>query len=542
MHGGDLHAVKPTIQPADLDLVQLWRTSVAKHRIALIFLIAGIFVSGSTAWRYRHMPHLGRFDDDAIYLVCAKSLAEGHGYRIESLPESPAETKFPPLFPALLAAVWRLKPHFPDNVTLAAPLVWAGVPTLCLLALPVFRRFGFSRNEAITLAALIAIHPVTTAFGSSVMSELLFTVLLFASLHLATRDSPDGRWALAAGALGGAAYLTRTAAIPLLITVPLCDLFRRRFARAGSYAAGMAPAVAGWMAWCALNRIQTNDPTLIFHTQYLGQFLRDLHWPALPGIVATNAAGLVSSAGRLLLFTVPESPVALYLCYVLGVFALSGTAQFLWKRRSAAPAIGLFAAAYVAMLLIWRCPPNERYLLPLLPILIAGAAEWTKGFVEELSRRFRFARAIPVAVAATVFVLHAHASMLAIPRIFDEDTKRLAAARDSYAWTISATSPGDRFYAYDDALLYLHTGRRASAPRILDKSSRLEDREAFVRFFYAIPDYAREHGLRYALLTAADFSRDLSPREAERVRRSILGSGQIIRTSPSATVLQFQLP
>jgi hypothetical protein len=541
VRGGDRYAVKPTIRAADLDHVQLWRTSVAKHRMALILLIAGMFVSGSTAWRYRHMPQFGRFDDDALYLVCGKSLAEGHGYRIESLPESPAETKFPPLFPALLAAVWRLNPHFPDNLRLAAPLVWAGVPALCFLMLAVFRRFGFSRNEAITLAALIAIHPVVTAFGSSVMSELLFTVLVFTSLDLAARDSPDWRWALAAGAVGGAAYLTRTAAIPLILAVPLCDLFRRRFASAGCYAAGMLPAVAGWLVWCGVNRIQTNDPTLIFHTAYVGQFLRDLHWADLPGIVSTNAAGLVSSAGRLLLFTVPESPAALYLCYVLGVLALSGSAQFLWKRRSAVPAAGLFTAAYVAMLLIWRCPPNERYLLPLLPILLAGVAEWIRGLADELSRRFRSARAIPAAVAAIGFVLHTHASMFAVPGIFDEDGKRLAAARDAYAWTISATSPGDRFYAYDDALLYLHTGRLATAPRILDKSSRLEDREAYVRFFSTIPDYAREHGLRYALLTAADFSRDLSPGEAERVRRSISGSGKIVRTFPSATVLQFQL-
>jgi hypothetical protein len=45
--------------------------------MATILLISGLVSSGLVAWRYRHIPHFGRFDDDAVYVVCAKALAEG---------------------------------------------------------------------------------------------------------------------------------------------------------------------------------------------------------------------------------------------------------------------------------------------------------------------------------------------------------------------------------------------------------------------------------------------------------------------------------
>src|SRR5262245_50571225 len=58
----------------------------------------------------------GRGHDDSVYLTTAKALANGEGYRIISLPYEPAETKYPPLYPFLLSLVWRLAPHFPENL------------------------------------------------------------------------------------------------------------------------------------------------------------------------------------------------------------------------------------------------------------------------------------------------------------------------------------------------------------------------------------------------------------------------------------------
>src|SRR5690348_1770869 len=76
------------------------------------------------AWRWRSMPHLGLHQDDAIYLVGAKSLAEGRGYRIDSLPGAPFQTKYPPVLSLLLTPVWKYGGRFPENLTAVMAAVW----------------------------------------------------------------------------------------------------------------------------------------------------------------------------------------------------------------------------------------------------------------------------------------------------------------------------------------------------------------------------------------------------------------------------------
>jgi len=61
-------------------------------------------------------PAFGLWQDDAVYVVTARSLAEGSGYRHLEMPQQPLQTKYPPLFPALLAVVFRLWDDWPANL------------------------------------------------------------------------------------------------------------------------------------------------------------------------------------------------------------------------------------------------------------------------------------------------------------------------------------------------------------------------------------------------------------------------------------------
>ena len=60
---------------------------------------AALAPSAYLAWTLRTMPHLGFYHDDSIYWVSGRSLAMGDGYRIQSLPGEPYQTKYPPLYP-----------------------------------------------------------------------------------------------------------------------------------------------------------------------------------------------------------------------------------------------------------------------------------------------------------------------------------------------------------------------------------------------------------------------------------------------------------
>src|SRR5579862_8235984 len=80
--------------------------TVLRAIIAIYF--TALLVIYVIAWR---SPAIGRYHDDAVYLVTAKAIAAGHGYQLDSLPNPVAETQFPPLFPALLALLTLVLPQ-----------------------------------------------------------------------------------------------------------------------------------------------------------------------------------------------------------------------------------------------------------------------------------------------------------------------------------------------------------------------------------------------------------------------------------------------
>ena len=93
--------------------------------LSLVALIA------KPIWEARQQWHWGQGQDDGIYWVTAKSLADGDGYRVASLPGKPYAIKYPPLYPLYLSIAWRLQPSFPQNLPVAAGLqamLGAGLP------------------------------------------------------------------------------------------------------------------------------------------------------------------------------------------------------------------------------------------------------------------------------------------------------------------------------------------------------------------------------------------------------------------------------
>src|ERR1700688_4086208 len=75
-------------------------------------------------WFNRDVPHFGILQDDGLYLIGGKALAQDSGYRILSLPGQLYQTKSPPLYPLYLSLAWRAIPAFPANLSLAIMLSW----------------------------------------------------------------------------------------------------------------------------------------------------------------------------------------------------------------------------------------------------------------------------------------------------------------------------------------------------------------------------------------------------------------------------------
>ncbi len=477
-----------------------------RARAAAVLAIAALVPAALLAWRARDVPHLGYFHDDSLYLASARSLAEGSGYRIPSLPGAPHQTKYPPLYPAALALAWRLRPEFPAGLPVALALTWAALPACVLFSRRVFARFEIPPDRAWLLAAAVAANPFLAIAGASLLSELPFTVLALAAL-LALDRRP-----LAAGLLAGAACLTRSAGVVVLFAGTMA--LRKR---AGAFLAPGVAAAAGWWCWAQVHRTGADDPVSLYYTDYLGHYLDGLTPGDAGWFVYRNLDTLLLSAGGLFAFGLGDSFAAKSVARVLAVAAFAGLGR---SARRGMTAFHWFAAAYLALLLVWNYPPDQRFLVPVLPVLAAGlyaeaANIWKTG---------RLARVLLAGCGLAGAALAAYAFAVVLPGFVEHQRALGAERRETYRW-IARHTPGEaRFLAYGDALLWLHTGRRACRmpipPRLVYRSGASGAATALA----GVAEVARRWGLTHALLTPVDMNLEFASGERGGAQAALAGA------------------
>jgi hypothetical protein len=477
-------------------------------RPVLIAAILAVLVAPSAylAWSERDMPHFMQGHDDAIYFVTAKALAQGHGYRIDSLPGEPWQTKYPPLLPLYYSILWRIAPQFPANLGAATLFAWVWLPVLVALAYRVFRHLGLSPEVALILCAALALNRDLLAFTTRTQPELLFAILWMASAALVFGRKSNGA-AVLAGAIGAAAYLTKTAALPMLAAGPLYYVARREYRKAGLFAAAMLPAVVGWNVWVRWRLVPTADPILMYYTDYLGYHLLTVTLPGYPSMIANNLDALLGSMGGLLLQSAEGAGIRER---ILGVLALVGMLRHF--RRIGWNPYHVFAFGYMALLVVWHYPPDVRFMLPLLPIVLAGL--WTEGALlfAFLSRHSR-AAAVAMAAACPLFLIYFGAAGW---RQYAESTRefRLLRNRDYYPvydWIERHTAANDTFLASEDSTLYLYTGRHAVSPVVPMRFYYRQDEAGVTAYINSRPAIARREGLGYIVDSPRDWRREFLP-------------------------------
>src|SRR6201981_1996841 len=103
----------------------------------------------------------GLSEDDTLYFSSAKSIAEGHGYILPSVPGTPPAAKYPILYPWILSWVWRWNPSFPANLAGAVAVTLAfGLGYLSLTFLFLRRFKGIGEVEALFLTASCPLNPL----------------------------------------------------------------------------------------------------------------------------------------------------------------------------------------------------------------------------------------------------------------------------------------------------------------------------------------------------------------------------------------------
>lgn len=508
--------------------------------LCLLLLAVALLPSARLAWGWPETPQLGHFHDDGIYWLAARSLAQGEGYRIVSLPEQPAQTKYPPLYPWWLSLAWRLDPAPAGNLKLATLLNWLQVGPLLGLSWLVYRELGIAALPASGLAVFIGANPYLCFLSITPMAEVQFTALALASLLLAGRAARPGAacWvAAAAGALGGAAYLSKAVGLALLASAPAGLLLRRRWGPAAWYAGGMLPGVAAWNWWVRAHLPAATDVATLYYQDYLGFQFHNVTAENFARVVWQNLSWLATGVSSLLVFESGEgaggTAWGVPLCVVLAAGAWHGLKRL--AVRSGAQQYPAFAAALCALLLGWHYPPNMRFVFPLLPLLAAGAAAelWLLGGLLRAGWKSgrRGERAVAVVMGAAGAALLGWTAQVtvagvwrALPWILEEKRELARKRLVAYRWIEANTAPTATFLAFNDPLLTLHTGRRGCRLPIEPRWIYEGNRGRLVEPLLDLPGFMRRRGLDYLLITDADYERDLTDAErslvAERARES----------------------
>lgn len=148
------------------------------------------------------------YADSLEYDTIGWNLASGGGFSME--PGKPTPVR-PPGFPAALAAVYSVFGHSLQ----AAALLNAVLGAFTALALYGLAGRLFGGKYGLLAGWFYAFYPVPVAYSSLLLSETLFTLLFTLSLYCFYRGASEDRraWALLAGAVLGAATLTRATTI-----------------------------------------------------------------------------------------------------------------------------------------------------------------------------------------------------------------------------------------------------------------------------------------------------------------------------------------
>lgn len=520
--------------------------------VAAAVVVLALMPAVRLLWLSRDVPNLGFYHDDALYWVTAKSLAEGTGYRVISLQGSPCQTKYPPLFSWLLSFAWRVNFEFPANLGTAVWIAWLPLPFLIWLSHALLKQWGVGRKARTALCAVLALNPCLTFFSTVLLSEIWATCFLLASLVLAGSEKKAWWFGPAAGLCAGAAYLTKTVAAPLLIAIPLVLLWRRRRGEAALFLACALPPIAAWHLWAATHRAPATDATWLYYVDYLALYFRNITPAMLPSLVYRNLGHLLTGGGDLLLFRFSAAGLGEFPARLLMIAALAGVIR--WTRSARRFEYVLFAAGEIALLLVWHYPPNERFLIPLLPLLLMGL--WTEaGHIGRLaSSVWQSDQRVQRLAAAVVLVLLAGAAALftmwnlfgswrVLPLLAAEERRSSAAMQPLYRWIRENTPDHAIFFADHDPNLYLYTGRQATSLRIPVRYFHTGDRAGVLAESAKLTDFALSRRVDYLLLTPSDFDLDPYPEEQRRAAREPLARDarfQTVFRSPAGTILKVK--
>jgi hypothetical protein len=414
-----------------------------------------------------------------MYVVLARALATGQGYRWINLPDAPLASHFPPGFPLVLAALWRVGPAFPANLVL-----FKAFNALCLLASTVLvaqltrERFESERWGAV-VGALTAIGVPLLVLVTMVLSEPLFLVLLLLTLLLGERAlsaEPSPRRAFAIGLLIGVSMLVRAHGLVLALAFVIVLVRRARTREAMAVIVGALILVGPWQLWGVLNRTPLAAPLAGNYGSYVGWWFRGLRDIGVSMIPQTVEKTVLETSGMFIALLSPARNTLAHAVTLVATGVAIGAGAWTLVRRS--PLTATFLLAYAVIVFVWPFSPSRFFwgIWPLIILLFAAAA-WSVSMTELWPRSMRFALAAASAWIALGYGLY---EVRAIRGQWWSSISRAATNRIATAvrWTDANTAPNDVVAADDEGAIFLYSGRRTVPVASFTAAQYLSNRSA----------------------------------------------------------------
>ncbi len=165
-----------------MSMINRFKNQIIKRRVAILFfIISTLFLSTLNS-------EIGSlFGDDAGYIILAKSLILGNGYRWINLPGNPYCDYPPFLFPMLLSPIVFF---FGYNFFLMHLMIILMAIISMFLIYKILINFA-DKNMAMLIVLLTGINPYIIAYSVTIMTEipyLLFSLFAFYSINEYLKD------------------------------------------------------------------------------------------------------------------------------------------------------------------------------------------------------------------------------------------------------------------------------------------------------------------------------------------------------------------
>jgi hypothetical protein len=332
---------------------------------AVVTLAATVVVAAV----FNPTPHSG--GDNSGYVALAHALLTEGRYLDASDPARLPHTKYPPVFPALLATLMALGARTWAGLKLAAavPTVVAALSTYLWTE----RRLG--ALPALCVGLLFTLSAAVVYYSQWILSDPLFIALTMTSLWSFERaegvDGEIGRgWFVAGICLAGLAYFTRSAGLPLVVAVLGWAALRRAWTRLAVAACALGVPMFAW--W-----LRGRGEGV---AQYASEFwMVNPYQPALGTIgVFGLIPRIVENLGAYVLRHVPGGVVGQdgTLLGVLGIVLVAATVGgWAVSIRSRIGVAELFLPLYAGLILVWPAVwGGDRFALPLFPLVFVYGA------------------------------------------------------------------------------------------------------------------------------------------------------------------------